>query len=168
MVQDSTAALNWDRGPFRSAAYFRKALEMAEAYVATASADDEVWCHLLEGMCDDDNDDTSGDFGTVEFGDRQFKNLPFSSCFDKLDDNVKWTRWGSHHWATKAFLPKRHRKLLVLVVQMISSGQKLSDATLMKLGLLAPGQGAAQALYYYYHYYYHYHYHYYYYCYYYY
>ena len=123
MVQDTTAALNYDRGPFRSAANFRKAIELANHFVATASPDDELWASILEGICDDDNDDTSGDYGTIEYGDRQFKDLPLDSCFAKLGGGVKWTSWGSHHSSLKEFLPKRHRKLLVLCVQVVSSGQ---------------------------------------------
>ena len=106
----------------------------------------ELWGVLFDGMCNDDCDDTAGDYGTLSHVDKQFKALPFTSCFEKLNEGVKWVRWGSHHWAIKAFLPKRHRKLLVLCVQVVHAGQKLSDATLMLLGLAAPGGGGAQAL----------------------
>ena len=52
---------------------------------------------------------------------------------------------GTSPLGMKAFLPKGHRKLLVLCVQVIQYGQKLSDATMLLLGLAAPGEGA-QAL----------------------
>ena len=145
MVQDTTAALNWDRGAFRSAANFQKAIELADDFVSSASPDDELWGALLEGMCQDDCDDTVGDYGTHAYGDRKCRALPFASCFEKFNERVKWCRWGSHHWGMKAFLAKRHRKMLVLCVQVIQYGQKLSDATMLLLGLAAPGEGA-QAL----------------------
>ena len=139
MVQDTTAALNRDRGAFRSAANFQKAIELADDFVSSASPDDELWGALLEGMCQDDCDDTVGDYGTHAYGDRKFRALPFASCFETLNEGVKWCRWGSHHWGMMAFLPKRHRKLLVLCVQVIQYGRKLSDATMLLLGLAAPG-----------------------------
>ena len=135
-IQDTTAALNYDRGPFLSQANFQKSVELATHFVNVSSPDCDLWCSLIDGMLEDDLFDTSADWGTIQHGDLMFKNLPLADCFQKLGEGVKWARWGSHHWALKSFIPMRHRQLLVLVVGAVEAGVKLSAITLAKLGLL--------------------------------
>ena len=136
MILDSTAVLNWDHGPYLSAANFRKSVEVAERSMAVGHCDDEVWALVFPGICEDDGDDQCADYGSNEHAKRVHANLGFEKCFERKSDKVKWVRWGSHHWALKEFLPCRHRKLYVLLLQLVEAGCKLSAGTLMALGLL--------------------------------
>ena len=43
MVLDTTAVLNWDHGPYLSAAHFKRSVDLAERSLAVGNCDDDVW-----------------------------------------------------------------------------------------------------------------------------
>ena len=47
---------------------------------------------------------------------RFLSELKFDRCFEKMTEQIKWTRWGSHQTVMVEFLLVRGKKLLVCVV----------------------------------------------------
>ena len=135
MVLNIAAVLNWDHGPYLSAGNFQKSVEGSELWCASAGGDDELVNHLFDGICDD-MDGHPPDWGTPGHVRRVATNLKSKKCFAVMTTKVKWTRWGSHHWALKDFTGLRHTKLMVCVVIVVQNDDKLSHDTMMALGFL--------------------------------
>ena len=47
MILDTTAVLNWDHGPYLSAAHFKMSVELAGKRLAVGNCDDDVWAIVL-------------------------------------------------------------------------------------------------------------------------
>ena len=67
---------------------------------------------------------------------RFLSEMKFDSCFEKITEKVKWTRWGSHQTGMVKLLLVGGKTLLVCVVIAMVTGVRLSAETLATLGLL--------------------------------
>ena len=47
MILDTTAVLNWDHGPYLSAAICKRSLDLAERSLAVGNCDDDVWASVF-------------------------------------------------------------------------------------------------------------------------
>ena len=115
MILDTSAVCNYDHAPFLSLENFEKAKEAVLFFVSNACADDELLGELFEDMCDEDEDHPA-DFGTREHVARVLGGLSFEACFTAMEEKVKWTRWGSNHFAVRELLKHRTKKKLACLV----------------------------------------------------
>ena len=136
MVLDTTSVVNYDHGPFQSCTNFQKLLECIEHYCDTAPDDCDLLDALIDGLVMDNCDGRGCDMSSKTSVKDFLMQLKFDDCFQCMTGKTKWTRWGSHHWAMKSFIPNRYNKLLACVVCAVVAGVKLTPPTLVALGLL--------------------------------
>ena len=104
-IQDSIAVLNYDRGPFLSQNNFARLREGVEYWATQLSFDDEDLMENFEEICIAMRD-MPADFGSADHVKRVLGSIHLDELFVAMPEKVKWTRWASHHWTCKEFLPK--------------------------------------------------------------
>ncbi|CAK0875645.1 unnamed protein product [Prorocentrum cordatum] len=142
MILDTSAALNFDAGPFKSSQNFNRAVEAVKEYAVTAFTDEDLLMSYFEDMCKLSGD-VPVDFGTLEHVQRVIDRLPFEACFARMDERVKWSRWGSHQRCMREFKPHRLLNRFVLdVVDILcsSTGAAAGHETVSWLPCARPGE----------------------------
>lgn len=124
MIQDSTAVINYDHGPFLTLSRFSECKEAVGKFINLATFDDELLAHHFEELCTAVGDHPS-DYGSPEHVIRVVQSLP-DLLSESIIPKVKWTRWGSHHWSLKEFLKiKPHKELLIDIKKVLAQDGEL-------------------------------------------
>ena len=111
MVLDTTYAINFYGGPFKSKAHWHQARDAADDFVAKATEDDVILLFCYEEACKDEGP-LPPDFGEEEHIKKFLSSIKADELFPKLDSAVKWSRWGSHGQALRDLLRKWGKKLI--------------------------------------------------------
>ena len=116
MILDTTTVLNYDHGLYLACANFNKCIEAADMYCSMVSPDDDLLHVLLPIILEDMLADMCPNFCSFDDIKRFLSEMKFDSCFEKMTEHVKWTRWGSHQNGMVKCLLVRGKKLLVCVL----------------------------------------------------
>ena len=137
MISDTSVVLNFDSGPFRSSENFGRMKEAIKEFASIGSVGDDLLMSYFEDMCKECNDIPT-DFASDEHIERVVTRMPYDVCFSRMDQRVKWSRWGSHHQRILAFRPHRLQKRFALDLVMVLSADPVGDIGRFVLEVDAP------------------------------
>ena len=92
-------------GRFLSQNNFARLSEGVGYWATHLSFDDEDLMDNFEEICIAMGG-MPADFGSADHVERVLGSIHLDELFVAMPEKVKWTRWASHHWACKEFLPK--------------------------------------------------------------